>query len=81
MGVFSNIRAKAAERASEAERIAEEKRKAEIARLSQMNEKDILIEIHMMLAGYGKRISDLESQVSSISGEVSQMYVNDIMKD
>ena len=81
MGVFSNIRAKAAERAAEAERIAEEKRKAEIVRLSQMSEKDILIEIHLMLTNYGKRISDLESQVSSMSGEVSQMYVNDIIKD
>ncbi len=80
MGLLSNIRVKSAERAAEAKRIAEEKKQAEIERLSQMSENELLIEIYMKLSNFEKRISDLESQVDSISDEVNQMYLDYLSK-
>jgi len=35
----------------------------------------------MMLEEYGKRITNLEQSVDSMSGEVAQMYINDLMSN
>lgn len=34
-----------------------------------------------MLEEYGKRITNLEQSVDSMSGEVDQMYINDLMSN
>ena len=80
MGLFDGIRAMAAERAAEAKRQAEEKRQRELERLSQMTDREILIEIRMLLEEHGKRIANLEQNMDSMSGEVSQMYMKDLTK-
>ena len=81
MGLFDNMRAKAAERAAEKKRLAEEKRQKELERLSQLSDREILIEIRLLLDDYGERISRLENNVDSMSGEVSQMYINDLTEN
>ena len=35
----------------------------------------------MMLEEYEKRITNLEQSVDSMSGEVDQMYINDLMSN
>ena len=74
MGLLSSLREKAAKRAAEAARIEEEKKKAELARLTQMSEKELLIEIHLMLKDLEKRISNIESKLDDTSFKVDLIY-------
>ena len=87
MGLLSNIRAKAAERAAEAAeraaeaaRIEEEKKQAEIARLTQMSEKELLVDIYMKLNDFEKRVSSIESKLKETSDEVNQLYIDHLTK-
>ena len=87
MGLLSNLRAKAAERAAEAAeraaeaaRIEEEKKQAEIARLTQMSEKELLVDIYMKLNDYEKQISSIESKLKETSDEVNQLYIDHLTK-
>lgn len=78
MGFINNVRARAAERAAEAKRQEEEKCRQERERLSLMSDREILIEIRMLLEEHGKRLTNLEQNVNSMAGEVEQMYINDL---
>ena len=87
MGLLSNLRAKAAERAAEAAeraaeaaRIEEEKKQAEIARLTQMSEKELLVDIYMKLNDFEKRVSSIESKLKETSDEVNQLYIDHLTK-
>ena len=78
--MFDKLKAKAQSRKEEELRQAEERRKAEIDRLSQLTEKEILIEIRMLLGGLDQRVTALEDEVGSISSEVNQLRLDGLLK-
>ena len=77
MGFIKNMQAKAAERKAEAERIAREEEEKERARLAALSEKELLIEIRMLLAQYDKRLSSIESDISYMQSQVNMISLKE----
>lgn len=77
MGFIKNMQAKAAERKAEAERLAREEEEKERARLAAMSEKELLIEIRMLLAQHDKRLSSIEDDISYMQSQVTMTYLKE----